>query len=412
MTITRNTALTLDARDPLRHFRDRYHLPKDKIYLDGNSLGPMAKSVAARVTDAVNRQWAEDLITSWNRNNWFTLPRSMGNKIARLVGGGTDNVIVADTISINLFKLLTGALALRRDRKIILSDTGNFPSDLYVAQGLNEFLKDGHSLKTVAPEAVMDAITEDVAVVMVTEVDYRTARRHDMKAVIARAHAMGALVIWDLSHSVGAIPVDLLGDDTDFAVGCTYKYVNGGPGAQAFVFVHPRHHTTAMPALVGWWGHENPFAFDREWKAAEGLVRQQCGTQAILSLVALDAALDEWADVDMLAVEKKSHSLCQLFVDLVETSSSTYGLKLAGPRAMHSRGSHVSFHCDNGYAVMQALIAAGVVGDFRAPDLIRFGFAPLYNSHAEVFDAAAKLAQILEHRLWDTPEFTTRKKVT
>jgi kynureninase len=412
MTITRDHCTTLDANDPLRHFRERYHLPKGKIYLDGNSLGLMAESVPARVTDAVTRQWAEDLITSWNRNNWFTMPRSIGNKIARLVGGGTDNVIVADTISINLFKLLTSALAMRRDRKIILSDTGNFPSDLYVAQGLNNFLADGHELKTVAPEDVIASITSDVAVVMVTEVDYRTARRHNMKALIAKAHTVGALVIWDLSHSAGAIPVDLLGDNADFAVGCTYKYINGGPGSQAFVFVHPRHHATAMPALVGWWGHENPFAFDLEWKAADGLVRQQCGTQAILSLVALDAALDEWADVDMLAMQKKSHSLCQTFIDLVEASCAKHRLKLAGPRNMAERGSHVSFQCDEGYAVMQALISKGVVGDFRAPDMIRFGFAPLYNTHVEVFEAAAMLAEILDKRLWDKPEFLTRKKVT
>ena len=412
MTITRDHCLTLDQQDPLKHFRDRYHLPKGKIYLDGNSLGLMAKSVPARVSDAVNRQWAEDLITSWNKNNWFTLPRSIGNKIARLLGGGTDNVIVADTISVNLFKLLTAALALRRDRMIILSDTGNFPSDLYVAQGLNNFLGDGHVLKTVTPDDVNAAISKDVAVVMVTEVDYRTARKHDMKALIAKAHDMGALVIWDLSHSAGAIPVDLLGDDADFAVGCTYKYINGGPGAQSFVFVHPRHHATAMPALVGWWGHENPFAFDPEWKAADGLARQQCGTQAMLSMVALDAALDEWTAVDMPDLQNKSRSLCQLFIDVVEANCSAYGLKLAGPRAMAERGSHVSFHCDNGYAVMQALIARGVVGDFRAPDLIRFGFAPLYNTHVEVFEAAAALAAILKDRLWDKPEFTAKKKVT
>jgi kynureninase len=412
MTITRTTCLALDASDPLRRFRERFHLPNGKIYLDGNSLGLMPKSVPARVADAVQRQWAEDLITSWNRNNWFTLPRTMGNKITRIVGGGENNVIVADTISINLFKLLSAALTLRNDRKIILSDTGNFPSDLYVAQGLNQFLDDGRELKTVAPEDVIAAITKDVAVVMVTEVDYRTARRHDMKALIAKAHAAGALVIWDLSHSAGAIPVDLMGDDADFAVGCTYKYINGGPGAQAFVFVHPRHHQTAMPALVGWWGHENPFVFDLEWKAADGLLRQQCGTQAILSLVALDTVLDEWVDVDMNAVQKKSWSLCQTFIDLVEVNCAEHGLKLAGPRNMAERGSHVSFKHAEGYAVMQALISKGVIGDFRAPDMIRFGFAPLYNTHAEVFDAAAMLAEILDKKLWDTPEFRTRKKVT
>jgi kynureninase len=412
MTITRDTCRNLDAKDPLKHFRERYHLPTGKIYLDGNSLGLMAKSVPARVTDAVTRQWAEDLITSWNRNNWFTMPRTMGNKIARLVGGGDNNVIVADTISINLFKLLSAAMSLRRDRKIILSDTGNFPSDLYVAQGLNQFLADGHELKTVTPEDVMGAITKDVAVVMVTEVDYRTARRHDMKALISKAHSMGALVIWDLSHSAGAIPVDLMGDNADFAVGCTYKYINGGPGSQAFVFVHPRHHATAMPALVGWWGHENPFSFDLEWKAADGLVRQQCGTQAILSLVALDAALDEWADVNMQAVQQKSWSLCQTFIDLVEANCAQHGVNLAGPRNMSQRGSHVSFQHPEGYAVMQALISKGVIGDFRAPDMVRFGFAPLYNTHEEVFEAAATLAKILDKKLWDTPEFRTRKKVT
>lgn len=412
MTITRDTCLNRDNNDPLKHFRERYHLPKGKIYLDGNSLGLMAKSVPARVMDAVTRQWAEDLITSWNRNNWFTMPRTMGNKIARLIGGGDNNVIVADAISINLFKLLSAAMSLRKERKIILSDTGNFPSDLYVAQGLNQFLDDGHELKTVAPEDVMQAISKDVAVVMVTEVDYRTARRHDMKALIAKAHSMGALVIWDLSHSAGAIPVELMADNADFAVGCTYKYLNGGPGAQAFVFVHPRHHATAMPALVGWWGHENPFAFDLEWKAAEGLLRQQCGTQAMLSMVALDAALDEWADVDMLALQKKSWSLCQTFIDLVEANCAEHGVKLAGPRDMAERGSHVSFQHPEGYAVMQALISKGVIGDFRAPDMVRFGFAPLYNSHVEVFEAAATLAEILAKRLWDTPEFRTRKKVT
>jgi kynureninase len=412
MTITRHTCQNLDANDPLNHFRDRYHLPKGKIYLDGNSLGLMAKSVPARVTDAVTRQWAEDLITSWNRNNWFTMPRTMGNKIARLVGGGTDNVIVADTISINLFKLLTAAITLRKDRKIILSDTGNFPSDLYVAQGLNQFLADGHVLKTVAPEDVIAAISKDVAVVMVTEVDYRTARRHDMKALIAKAHTMGALVIWDLSHSAGAIPVDLMGDDADFAVGCTYKYINGGPGSQAFLFVHPRHHQTAMPALVGWWGHESKFAFDLEWKAAAGVARQQCGTQAMLSMIALDAALDEWADVDMQALQKKSWSLCQTFIDLVEANCAEHGVKIAGPRNMVERGSHVSFHHPEGYAVMQALIAKGAIGDFRAPDMMRFGFAPLYNSHVEVFEAVAILAEILDKKLWDKPEFKTKKIAT
>lgn len=410
--ISRADCEVLDRKDPFRAHRERFHIPEGIIYLDGNSLGLMPKSAPARVADAVSRQWGEDLITSWNKNGWFHLPRLIGDKISRLIGGGAGNVIVADTISVNLFKVLTGALALKRERKVILSDSGNFPSDLYVAQGLNRFLADGRELKVVAPEEVAEAITEGIAVAMITEVDYRTARRHDMRAITKLAHDKGCLVIWDLAHSAGAVPVDLIGADADFAIGCTYKYLNGGPGAQAFVWVHPKHQASAEPALVGWWGHARPFAFDLAWEPAPGLVRQQCGTQAILSMVALDAAMDEWADVDLQALQQKSQGLCKLFIDLVETNCGKHGLKLAGPRDMAQRGSHVSFHCPEGYAVMQALIARSVIGDFRAPDIIRFGFAPLYNSQVEVFDAAAALAEILDARSWDKPEFLAKKAVT
>jgi kynureninase len=410
--VSRKDCEALDGKDPFKGHRARFHVPEGIIYLDGNSLGLMPKSASARIADAVTRQWGEDLITSWNKNSWFHLPRVIGNKISRLIGGGTGNVMVADTISVNLFKVLTAALALKRERKIILSDSGNFPSDLYVAQGLNRFLSDGHELKLVAPEDVAGAINDEVAVVMITEVDYRTARRHDMKAITKLALENGCLIIWDLAHSAGAVPVDLLGADADFAIGCTYKYLNGGPGSQAFVWVHPRHQASAEPALVGWWGHARPFAFDLNWEPAQGLVRQQCGTQAILTMVGLDAAMDQWADVDLSALQEKSRSLCKLFIDLVEANCTKYGLRLAGPRDMAARGSHVSFHCAEGYAVMQALIARGIIGDFRAPDIIRFGFAPLYNSHVEVFDAAAALTGILDDRVWDNPEFLAKKAVT
>jgi kynureninase len=410
--VSRKDCEVLDNNDPFKGHRARFHVPEGVIYLDGNSLGLMPKSAPARIADAVTRQWGEDLITSWNKNNWFHMPRVIGDKISRLIGGGAGNVMVADTISVNLFKVLTAALALKRERKIILSDRGNFPSDLYVAQGLNRFLSDGHELKVVAPEDVTGAINDGVAVVMITEVDYRTARRHDMKAITRLAHDNGSLIIWDLAHSAGAVPVDLLGAEADFAIGCTYKYLNGGPGSQAFVWVHPRHQATAEPALVGWWGHASPFAFDPKWRPAPGLVRQQCGTQAILSMVGLDAAMDQWAEVDMRALQDKSRSLCGLFIDLIEAKCAKHGLKLAGPRDMAARGSHVSFHCAEGYAVMQALIARGVIGDFRAPDIIRFGLAPLYNTHVEVFDAATALAGILDNRVWDDPEFLAKKAVT
>jgi kynureninase len=410
--MTREDCLAEDQRDGMRSFRDLFHLPQDMIYLDGNSLGLMPVAAKARVAHALDVEWAEDLITSWNKHGWFHLPRSIGNRIARLIGGGTDNVIVADTISVNLFKVLTSALSLRRDRKIILSDSGNFPSDLYVTQGLNQFLNDGHALKVVSPEQVLDNINESVAVVMVTEVDYRSARRHNMKALIEKAHANGALVIWDLAHSAGAIPVDLMGHDCDFAVGCTYKYLNGGPGAQAFLFVNPRLQDEVEPALVGWWGHAAPFEFDPKWRPASGMIRQQAGTQAILSLAALDASMDVWDQVDMNALHAKAKRLCQLFIALVEEKCSIHGLKLAGPRNLEERGSHVSFHCPEGYAVMQALIARRIIGDFRSPDLIRFGFAPLYNSFIEVHDAALALADVMNKREWDRPEFRARKAVT
>jgi kynureninase len=409
---SREAAQKLDQADPLKDFGRRYILPKDMIYLDGNSLGPMPHGVQARVAHAMDVEWGQDLITSWNKHHWFTLPQKIGGKISRLIGGGDGNCIAADTISINMFKVLTAALGLQRGRKVILSDSGNFPSDLYVAQGLNNFLRDGHRLKVVSPEDVAASITEEVAVVMITEVDYRTCRRHDMKALTTLAHEKGCLIIWDLAHSAGAVPIDLLGADADFAVGCTYKYLNGGPGSAAFVWVHPRHQSTAESALVGWWGHADPFAFVQDWKAADGLVRMQCGTQGILSLAALDAAMTVWDEVDMHEVHQKSKSLCGLFIEHVEARCAKHGLKLAGPRDFDSRGSHVSFQCPEGYAVMQALIARRVIGDFRAPDMIRFGFAPLYNTHEEVFDAVEVLAGILDQRTWDQPEFLERKAVT
>ncbi len=409
---TRQDCLERDRTDPLSHLRDRYHVPDGMIYLDGNSLGLMPKAAVARVQHAVAQEWGNDLITSWNKNGWFHLPRVIGNKIARLIGAGESNVIVADTISVNVFKVLSSALALRPNRKVILSDSGNFPSDLYVAQGLAGYMQLGHTVKLVSPEDIIRSITTDVAVVMITEIDYRTARRHDMKAITAAAHVKGALVIWDLAHSAGAVPVDLLADNADFAVGCTYKYLNGGPGAPAFLFVHPRLQNEAVPALVGWWGHADPFAFDTQFVPAPGIIRQQCGTQAILNLQALDAALDQWADVDMGHAKKKTDSLCALFIEQVETLGQGYGLQLAGPRDFAERGAHVSFHCPHGYAVMQALIARKVIGDFRSPDIIRFGFSACYNTHVEVFDAAAHLGDILANRLWDQPHFRDRKAVT
>ena len=412
MSITRNECLGRDAKDAFAAKRDLFSLPKGVIYLDGNSLGALPKNVSKRVTAAVEQQWGETLVKSWNEHGWFHLPQKIGNRLARLIGAEPDSVIVGDSISVNLFKILSAAVAHKRDRKIILTDSGNFPSDIYVAQGLTQFLANGYEVKVVDPEEVAAAINDKVAVVMITEVDYRTARRHDMKALTKMAHASGALMIWDLAHSAGAMPVDLTGGEADFAVGCTYKYLNGGPGAPAFVYVKPALQNQVQPALVGWWGHAKPFEFDLDFVPAHGIIRQQCGTQPILSMTALDAALDAWDDVDMEELHGKSKALCQLLIELVEENCARHGIKAAGPRDLDKRGSHVSFNCAEGYAVMQALIADGVVGDFRAPDIIRFGVTPLYNSFADIWDAAAILARVLDEKLWDKPEFMAKKAVT
>jgi kynureninase len=410
--ITRDACLKLDAEDDLRDYRRRFVLPKDVIYLNGNSLGPMPHGVQTTVAWNMDIGWGQDLVTSWSKHKWFELPLLLGERLGRLIGAGTGNTVVGDTVTVNLFKVLTAALAKNPSRKVILSDLGNFPSDLYVAQGLLQFLGSGYELRCVAPEDVASALTDEIAVVMLTDVDYRTARRHDMQSITAQAHAKGCLTIWDLSHSVGAVPIDVLASGADYAVGCTYKYVNGGPGAPGFVFVLPRHHGDAAPALVGWWGHAQPFAFDTQWMPAPGLARFQCGTQPMLSVVALEAALSVWDHVDMAKLRAKSQGLCQLFITCVEEQCAGFGLVLAGPRDMAERGSHVSFHCPDGYAVMQAMIAQNVIGDFRAPDLIRFGFAPLFNTFTEVFDAAATLHRIMRDKLWQRPEFMTRKNVT
>ena len=412
MAITRAECVALDRSDVLAGKRTAFHLPEEVIYLDGNSLGVLPRNVPARVMAAVEQEWGETLIKSWNEHGWFHLPQKIGNRLARLIGAEPDSVIVGDSISVNLFKILTSALGQRRKRKVILSDSGNFPSDLYVAQGLTQFMADGHEVRVVAPEDVAASITSDVAVVMITEVDYRTARRHDMKAITKLAHDAGALMIWDLAHSAGAVPVDLKGCGADFAVGCTYKYHNGGPGAPAFLYVRPELQNLVQPALVGWWGHARPFAFDPDFVPAPGIIRQQCGTQPILSMTALDAAMDVWDSVDLKDLHAKSKALCQLLITLVEEKNAGHDLKLSGLRDMDKRGSHVSFHCPEGYAVMQALIAQGVIGDFRMPDVIRFGITPLYTSFADIWDAAEILTKILDGKLWNKPEFLARKSVT
>jgi kynureninase len=387
-----------------------FHLPEGVIYLDGNSLGPLPVAAKDRVARMLADEWGEMLITGWNKAGWMEQPMALGDRIGRLIGAEPGHVTTGDTLSIKVYQALASALALRPDRRIVLSDNGNFPSDLYMAEGLLRTLGSDYSLKVVAPEEVADAITDDIAVLMLTEVDYRTGRKHDMASLTAKAHAAGALTVWDLAHSAGALPVDLSGAGADFAVGCTYKYLNGGPGAPAFIYVAPRHAGRAVPALSGWLGHESPFAFDLAYRAGEGVSRMRVGTPPVIQMTALEAAMDIWDTVDMQALRAASIDLSERFIAGVEAACPD--LTLASPRDAGLRGSQVSFRFADGYAAMQALVARGVIGDFRAPDIMRFGFTPLFIDAADVDAAIGIIADVMVSRAWDRPEYKVRAAVT
>lgn len=390
--------------------RAQFDLPEGVIYLDGNSLGPLPRSAAQRVERTIREEWGKMLITGWNKAGWMNLPTQIGDRIARLIGAETGHVVLGDTLSIKVYQALASALELNPTKRVILSDTGNFPSDLYMANGLCRTLGDGYELRTVAPEDVAEAIDDSVAVLMLTEIDYRTGRRHDMPALTAKAHAHGALAVWDLAHSAGATDVRVAEGGADFAVGCTYKYLNSGPGGPAFIYVAPRHAEVVRPALSGWLGHESPFAFDLDYRPGAGIERMRVGTPPVLQLAALDAAMDIWDDVEIADLRTKSLELTDAFIAGVEAHCPT--LTLATPRDHVLRGSQVSFRHSEGYAIMQALIARGVIGDFRAPDIIRFGFTPLFIGLDEVEGAVAVLAEIMATDGWDRPEYRTRSKVT
>ena len=411
-TLDRAACVALDARDPLAGMRERFHLPEGLVYLDGNSLGPLPLTVRDRLREVVDREWGDGLIRSWNQAGWIDLPARVGGRIAPLIGAAADEVIVADSTSLNLFKLLAAALRLRPERRVILSQRGNFPTDLYMAQGLIALLDAGYELRTVSPDEVLDAIDEDVAVLMLTHVDYHSGRMYDMAGVTAAAQAAGALMLWDLAHSAGAVPIDLAGCGADLAVGCGYKYLNGGPGAPAFLFVRRDLQPAVDQPLSGWLGHALPFEFSPEYRPAAGMIRHLCGTPPVLSLAALDEALALWSQVDLAQVRAKSVALCELFIALVEARCGGHGLRLTSPREASERGSQVCFAHEEGYAMIQALIARGVIGDFRTPDVLRFGFSPLYVGYADVWDAVKVMREVLEGRAWDRSEYKARAAVT
>ena len=398
------------SADPFARTRALFELPPGVLYLDGNSLGPLTTAARERIKRETEECWGRELIRAWNSAGWIDLPARVGDKIAALIGAPAGSVIAADSTSINLYKALIAALKRNPERRVILSDAGNFPTDLYIAEGVAATLAQGYRLTTTEPEAVEGAIDDGVAVLMLTQVDYRTGRLHDMRRLTELAHARGIVTVWDLAHSAGAMPVDLIGCGVDFAVGCGYKYLNGGPGAPSFIYVRPDLQRETATALSGWMGHEAPFAFDRHYRPAPTIDRLRSGTPSVIAMAALDSALDAFAGVSMAQIRARSIELSEAFRQHIETRCPE--LALASPRDPLARGSQISFRFAEGYAAIQALIARGVIGDFRAPDIMRFGFTPLYLSVDDVRAAADAVVDVIDQRLWARPEFQARNKVT
>ena len=416
-----------DAEDALAPLRGQFVLPEGVIYLDGNSLGVLPRTAAARAAEVVTAEWGQGLIRSWNSAGWFELPKRLGDKVARLIGANPGEVVATDSTSINLFKVLSAALHIAAEdapaRRLIVSERSNFPTDLYIAEALCK--ERGYRLQLVEPEDIGAALTDEVAVLMLTHVNYRTGAMHDMAAVTRAAHAAGILTVWDLAHSAGAVPVDLNGAGADFSIGCGYKYLNGGPGAPAFVWVHPRHADRFWQPLAGWWGHASPFAFTPDYQPAPGIGRYLCGTQPIINLAVLECGLDTVLAAEpqggMAALRAKSLALTDLFIALVEQRCGGHGLGLATPRDHAARGSQVCLTRDEGaFAIVQALIARGVIGDFRAgdgqggrhKDILRFGFTPLYVGFEDVWHAVEHLRQVLETGELQNAEFNQKHAVT
>jgi len=421
MPISRQDCLQRDQQDALAPLRAQFALPEGVIYLDGNSLGAQPRAALARAQQVVAQEWGVGLIRSWNSAGWFELPQRLGNQLARLIGAGTNEVVVTDTTSINLYKVLAAALRQQQaqapSKRVIVSERRNFPTDLYIAQGLIDQLQahgaPAYQLRLIdSPDELAGAVDDDVAVLLLTHVNYQTGYMLDMAATTALAHAHGALTVWDLAHSAGAVEVDLHAARADYAVGCTYKYLNGGPGSPAFLWVHPRHQDAFWQPLSGWWGHARPFAMEPLYQPRQGISRYLCGTQPITSLAMVECGLDTFSQTSMAALRAKSLALTTLFIDLVRQGCGTHPLTLITPTDTARRGSQVSYQHPEGFAVVQALIARGVIPDYREPQIMRFGFTPLYTRFEDVWNAVAVLQDILDSRSWDQDCFRLRSAVT
>jgi kynureninase len=410
--VDRETCLSFDRQDPLASVRDEFALPEGVIYLDGNSLGALPRQTLPRMTQVIGEEWGSGLIRSWNDAHWIDAPARIGDKIARLIGAKGGEVIVADSTSVNLFKLLAEALRVQPGRHFILTEASNFPTDLYVAQGLIDLLGGNHALRVVDRAEIERALDGSVAVLMLTHVDYASGEIHDMRRITDAAQKVGTLMLWDLSHSAGAVPVDLNAARVDLAVGCGYKYLNGGPGAPAYLFVASGLQEAMQSPLSGWMGHAAPFAFEPEYRPASGIKRQLAGSPPILSMLALEVAVDLWLRVDQQEARRKSMALGDLFIQQVDETCRDLGVEVVSPREAKIRGSQVSLRHQEAYRVMRALIDRGVIGDFRTPDLLRFGFSALYTRYVDVFDAVRRLREVLTSRAWDRPEYAKRLPVT
>jgi len=408
----RETCSGFDRQDPLGEFRSEFSLPEDVVYLDGNSLGALPQATLPRLTEVIAQEWGEGLIRSWNAAHWIEAPARIGDKIAKLIGARPGEVIVADSTSVNLFKLLAGALRLQPSRHFIVTESENFPTDIYIAQGLIRMTEGTHALRVVPRGELEGAIDGSVAVLMLTHVDFASGETHEMQRLSDLARRHGVLTLWDLSHSAGAVPVDLNALSIDLAVGCGYKYLNGGPGAPAYLFVSQALQSAMESPLSGWMGHDDPFAFARDYQPAAGIRRQLAGSPPILSMAALEVAIDMWLRVDQQEARRKSMALGDLFIKLVDDNCSGFELSVASPRDAALRGSQVSLRHPNAYPVMRALIDRGVVGDFRTPDLMRFGFAALYTRYVDIYDAVDALRQVLTAGTWRRPEYASRLTVT
>ena len=409
---TRTDFEALDASDPLAGFRGEFFLPKGVIYLNGNSLGAMPLAAAERAKRVVEHEWAEGLIGSMNTAGWYELPSTLGRKIAPIVGAKPNEVVLTDAVGINLYKVVAAALKLQPDRRVVVMEGSNFPTNNYMVQGLLEELDKGYTIRFAEADTMLDAIDEDVAAICITHVHYKTGNILDMAAITEKAHAVGAAAVWDLCHSAGAMPVDLNGCNVDFAVGCTYKYINCGPGAPSLLFAAERHHGKYTQPLTGWYGHADPFGFERDYRPVEDVRQMLTGTQATVSLSIAEIGIDIMLRADMNQIREKSMRMTDLFIELVEERCGEYGFELISPRDASSRGSQVSFHNDDGYSIIRAMHDNGVICDFRAPGKTRFGFAPLYIRYIDVWDAVDRLHDILANETWKEPQYQVRATVT